>query len=262
MADMVLIPAGEFSMGDYHDTRRENEKPVHTVYLDEFYIDKYEVTNAQYAEFLNEYGKDTDAAGHRLAEIGSSRSVKIERVGNAYEAESRYAEHPVRRVTWYGAAAYAQFHGKRLPTEAEWEKAARGGLIGKMYSWGDELSHSYGNYLLTGEIDHWITTAPVGKFPPNGYGLYDTTGNVLEWCADEYSKYYYIESPGYNPAGPGKAVLFVNDDFAYTDEDIWRSIRGGSYIDDESFGNYLRIASRGDGRAEDTFMHVGFRCAR
>lgn len=260
LEDMVLIPAGEFTMGDYHDTEREDEKPVHTVHLDEFYIDKYEVTNAQYAQFLNQYGKDTDAVGHRFIEM-NCKHCKVEKIGDAYEAKLGYAKHPVRVVSWFGAAAYAQFYDKRLPTEAEWEKAARGGLVGKMYSWGDELTHSNANYLLIGDIDHWITTAPVGIFPPNGYGIYDTTGNVLEWCADEYTKYYYSGGPGHNPKGPGEIILFVNDDFVYIDGETWRVVRGGDYNDDESFG-HLRVAARSSGRARDTFINVGFRCAR
>jgi len=242
--EMVLIPAGEFSMGDHHNAGDSDEKPVHTVYLDAFYIDVYEVTNAQYARFLNEYGKNTDAAGHELLDIGDSDCL-IEKVGNTYKPKAGYEDHPVIEVSWYGAAAYAKFHGKRLPTEAEWEKAARGGLVGKKYPWGDNISHDDANYSGTGGRDRWNGTSPVGSFAPNGYGLYDMAGNVWEWCADWYDSGYYARSAEENPKGPSSGT--------------YRVLRGGSWYYDT---NGLRCAYRYGLNAGATSRYGGFRCAQ
>ncbi|MBM3239959.1 formylglycine-generating enzyme family protein [Candidatus Poribacteria bacterium] len=159
-AEMALIPAGEFQMGDNFNEGNADELPVHTVYLDAFYIDKYEVTNALYEEFIK-------ATGHRTPTYWTNHSFN-------------QPDQPVVGVTWDDAVAYAKWAGKRLPTEAEWEKAARGGLVGKRYPWGDDISdndaNNYGNKI-------GITT-PVGKYPPNGYGLYDVAGNIWEWVAE------------------------------------------------------------------------------
>jgi formylglycine-generating enzyme required for sulfatase activity len=216
-------------------------------------MDVYEVTNAQYAKFLNDYGKNTDAAGHELLNI----NCDILKVGNTYQPKAGYENHPVICVTWYGAAAYAQFYGKRLPTEAEWEKAARGGLVGKRYPWGDDITHDNANYSGTGGKDKWDRTSPVGSFAPNGYGLYDLAGNVWEWCADEYASDYYSKSPKNNPKGPGVAITFKNNDF--TNVSTWRVFRGGSWSYDP---NYLRYAGRYGDDPASTFYLVGFRCSQ
>jgi RNA polymerase sigma factor (sigma-70 family) len=125
-AEMILIPPGEFKMGSEAElvVRSDTEKPVHTVYLAPFYMDVYEVTNAHYANFLNQYGKNKDTAGHQLLNVDSP-TCWIEKVGKTYKPKSGYENHPVNQVSWYGAAEYAKFYGKRLPQEAEWEKAAR-----------------------------------------------------------------------------------------------------------------------------------------
>jgi len=222
-AEMVLIPAGEFQMGsndgDY------DEKPVHTVYLDAFYIDKYEVTNAQYKKFM-------DATGHKAPN---------------YWNDSRFNDpkQPVVGVSWYDAKAYADWAGKRLPTEAEWEKSARGGLIGKKYPSGDNLTRDDANYDGTGGKDIWEYTSPVGSFAPNGYGLYDMAGNVWEWCADWYDGEYYKVSPKENPKGPASGN--------------WRVIRGGSWY---YVINGLRVANRNSLAPTDVHYDVGFRCAQ
>jgi formylglycine-generating enzyme required for sulfatase activity len=205
-APMVLIPAGEFEMGS--NDGGDDEKPVHTVYLDAFYMDKYEVTNALYKKFM-------DATGYKAP---------------AYWDDKRFndPQHPVVGVSWNDANEYCRRAGKRLPTEAEWEKSARGGLVGKEYPCGDTLTHEDANYKGTGGKDKWEYTSPVGSFAPNGYGLYDMAGNVLEWCADLYDNNYYVNSPKTNPKGPGSGV--------------GRVLRGGSW--GYNLDNFLRVADR------------------
>ena len=265
-APMALIPAGEFQMGDHFYEGGDDELPVHTVYLDAFLIDKYEVTNAQYAEFLNAYGKNTDAAGHTLLDVSDSHCL-IEKVGDIYKPKAvrrsrpllfaGYEDHPVIEVSWYGAAAYAQFYGKRLPTEAEWEKSARGGLVGNRYPWGDEISYDNANYSGTGGPDKWDRTSPVGSFPPNGYGLYDVAGNVWEWCSDEYDLGYYSRSPENNPKGSGTVVTFTNDYF--TNVTSRRVLRGGTWYVNPST---LLCANRHNYDPSRTVSYAGFRCAQ
>jgi len=268
LKNMVLIPAGEFQMGtsdaqfqemlrenpDWKESWFENEKPVHAVHLDAFLMDKHEVTNEQYSEFLNAYGRNVDAAGHELLDI-DSRYCLIEKAGNTYQPKAGYENHPVVMVNWYGAAAYAQFYGIRLPTEAEWEKAARGGLVGKQYPWGDILTHDNANYSGTEGKDKWDRTSPVGSFPANGYGLYDMAGNVWEWCADEYDSGYYAKSPPKNPTGPGTPILFVNNNFTNVKER--RVLRGGSWGGNDYD---LRCADRGRNVANSAYVNNGFRC--
>jgi len=281
-AEMVLIPAGAFEMGTdsaeipqlvqrakqwYPDAETswfEIETPRHTVHLDAFYMDKYEVTNAQYAQFLNDYGKNTDAAGHALIKIENSL---IEESGGVYRPKKGYENHPVICISWYGAAAYAQFYGKRLPTEAEWEKAARGGLVGKKFPWGDsDPDGTNANFADKNTNCDWSDkkvddgyerTAPVGSYTPNGYGLYDMAGNVWEWCADEYDKNYYSKSPKDNPTGHGAPVRFVDDDF--TNVKRPRVLRGGSWNDSPLI---LRCAIRLGFDANDTGSYLGFRCSQ
>jgi len=257
-AKMVLIEAGEFSMGDHHNVGDENEKPVHTVYLDAYYIDVYEVTNSQYAKFLNEYGKNQDSKGHELLDIDDNDCL-IEKIGDTYKPKSGYENHPVIEVSWYGAAAYAQFYGKHLPTEAEWEKAARGGLVGKKYPWGDNISHDDANYGGTGGKDKWIKTSPVGSFAPNGYGLYDIAGSVWEWCADEYDSNYYSKSPKDNPKSLGTVITFKDDDFTNVNTRRMCVLRGGCW--DYNPGN-LRCAIRAGFDACRTSLYSGFRCSQ
>lgn len=213
--EMVLIPAGEFIMGD------EDEKTAHSVYLDAYYIDKSPVTNAQYKKFM-------EATGHPAP---------------LYWDYVRFNQpnHPVVGVSWNDANAYAKWAKKRLPTEAEWEKAARGGLIGKKYPWGDEPpGRTVANFGGNEE-----ETTPVGKYPPNGFGLYDMAGNVYNWCADGYQWDYYKNSPRNNPQGPGGDH---------------RVARGGSW---RRIEYYLRCSSRYDiFMYARSYVDVGFRCAK
>ena len=224
---MVLIPAGEFPMGDHFNEGNDDELPVHTVYLDAFYMDIYEVTNAQYQKF-------TDATGHSVPTYWNDF------IYNAPEYNA--PEQPVVGISWHDAVAYSEWSGKRLPTEAEWEKAARGGLSGKRYPWGDEISHDDANYSGTGGKDVWFKASPVGSFAPNGYGLYDMAGNVYERCTDWYDRGYYANSPPNNPLGP--------------DSGSHRVFRGGSWF---YLAPTLRVALRG-GIGSGTSSYVGFRC--
>jgi len=249
-AEMVLIPAGEFQMGSNHG--ENDEKPVHTVQLDAFYMDKYEVTNAQFQRFLKanpQWQSDRINPKYHGGYYLSS--------WDGLNYPEGQADHPVVSVSWYAAAAYAQWAGKRLPTEAEWEKAARGGLAGKKYPWGDELSHNDANVYGTGERDIWDKTAPVGSFPANCYGLHDMAGNVWEWCADGYDSDYYSRSEAKNPKGSKTIVTFQNNDFITV---IYpRVFRGGSGGNDDS---QARCACRGSNSLTDTYSVLGFRCAR
>jgi formylglycine-generating enzyme required for sulfatase activity len=242
-AEMVLIPAGEFQMGS-DDSQFLYEKPVHTVYVDAFYIDIYEVTNAQYKKFM-------DATGHRAPEYWNDPPQWEDTLKDWNDPKSNL-NHPVVGVSWHDAMAYAQWAGKRLPTEAEWEKAARGGLVGRKYPWGDTLSHDEANYRYTGGRDQWEGPAPVGSFPPNVYGLYYILGNVWEWCLDQYDHGFYANSPPNNPvAGEPIRDKFINISTN-------RVVRGGSFIDTD----FLYVAKRMGPRASHTALAIGFRCAK
>ena len=254
-APMVLIPAGEFSMGDHHgdvDWVKEKATPVHTVYLDAFYMDKYEVTNAQFKKFLQakpQWQKDKiDSKYHNGDYLKDWDHTNY---------PSGKADHPAIWVSWYAAAAYAQWAGKKLPTEAQWEKAARGGLVGKIYPRGDTISHDDANYSGTGGRDKWHGTAPVGSFPANGYGLFDMAGNVWEWCADEYDSGYYGKSPKNNPTGPGTPARFVDNDFSNVKNP--RVLRGGSW--GSRYLDYLRCTYRCAGGPAPSSDDYGFRCS-
>ena len=246
-AGMVLIPAGEFSMGDDHG--EGDEKPVHTVYIDAYYIDKMEVTNEQYCIFLNDYSKNEDAAGHELLDL-DNKSCLIEQVGDTYRPKAGYEKHPVVEISWYGAAAYAQWAGKRLPTEAQWEKAVRGYIVGGRYPWGDW--YDFDNPIV--ECAR-MGILPVGSCPPppNGYGLFDIIGNASEWCADEYDSGYYSKSPKNNPTGPGVPISFVNNDFTDIESSSKRVLRGAAGVEP-------RCAVRNSKSPADDDDNVGFRC--
>jgi len=266
--EIVFVPAGEFQMGtsdaQIQEMLRDNprwqaswfddEKPIHTVYLNAFYMDKYEVTNAQYSKFLNEYRKNDDAAGNRLIDL-DDKCCLIEKSSGVYHPKKGYENHPVVEVSWYGATAYAQFYGKRLPAEAEWEKAARGELVGKKFPWGDKPSHGYANYSGKSGQDKWDGTSPVGSFPANGYGLFDMAGNVWEWCADKYDSGYYSKSSKNNPTGPASSVSFVGNNF--TSVKTHRVSRGGSY---SGKPNNMRAADRYREHPAQVRVDLGFRC--
>ncbi len=234
--DMVLIPAGEFQMGSANGER--DEKPVHTVYLDAFYIDTYEVTVGEYKQFV-------EATGHRPLPESFSRTSPTDR-------------HPVVEVSWHDAMAYAQWAGKRLPTETEWEKAARGGLISQDYPWGDTIDTSKANYdKNTKSGTHNVRTTPVGMYPANGYGLYDMSGNVAEWCLDTYQRKFYTNGGQRNPIAGAENVQQ-----AIAEADLSKAkrvVRGGSW----SFNaKSVRVANRLAEKPSLLSSDVGFRCVR
>ena len=242
---MVLIPAGEFKMGSH--TGKNNERPVHTVYLDAFYMDTHEVTNAQYKAFVDanpEWQKENIAA-----EYHDGTYLRLWD-GNTYPEGK--ADHPVIYVSWYAAMAYAEWAGKRLPTEAEWEKAARGGLRAKAYPWGDTYEATHANYGR-----HHNAPIAVGQYPPNGYGLYDMAGNISEWCLDEYDPDFYATSPRENPFSSGTIEATINDFKNVKDKN--RVLRGGCWSDN---GLFLRVAFRDWGPQHYSSVFRGFRCVK
>ena len=243
---MVRIPAGEFQMGS---TVVENEKPVHTVYIDAFYIDRYEVTNADYKKFVNAnpiFSKTNFPTnfhdGNYLAHWN----------GDTYPTGKEL--HPVTYVSWYAALAYARWVGKRLPTEAEWEKAARGGLPGVKYPWGNTVAAGTANYAgVSG------ATLPIGSYSPNRYGLYDIAGNVQEWCLDEYDAAFYKVSPREHPIVGTETVSEVLNVY-FTDITSDRVLRGGGWQSDVEM---LRVAGRfGQFSPKAATANVGFRSVR
>ncbi len=244
-ADMVLIPAGEFQMGSNEGAN--NEQPVHTVYIDAFYMDTYEVTNAQFKKFVDanpQWQKD------RIDDRFHDGDHLFYWKGNNYP--SGKADHPVVFVSWYAAMAYAEWAGKRLPTEAEWEKAARGGLKGQKYPWGNTINANQANYY-----DNVNDTTSVGSYAPNGYGLHDMAGNVWEWCLDAYNRDFYRESSARNPISGG-SITSITDN--YTNNKYFRVLRGGAWYDNAT---HVRCAQRLYYAPSLTNIYFfGFRCAR
>ncbi|RLD03963.1 MAG: hypothetical protein DRI56_11795 [Chloroflexota bacterium] len=238
-AEMIYVPAGEFMMGSGENDPygRDDEKPQHKVTLDAFWIDKYEVTNAQYTAFLNAQGNQEEG-GRTWLEIESEYCL-IEEVEGQYQAKEGYANHPVVEVSWYGARAYAEWVGGRLPTEAEWEYAARG-PEGSIYPWSNQRpTCKLAQYAgCSGD------TISVGSLPDgaNWVGAMDMAGNVWEWVNDWYGENYYSQSPSENPNGPTSG------------ED--RVLRGGSF-----YGNAecMRCARRGGYYPDEGGSLIGFR---
>ena len=242
-AEMVLIPAGEFLMGGADDEARSNEQPVHPVYVDAFYMDKYLVTNAQYKVFVDanpQWQKD-------LIPDAYHDGFYLDHWNGGSYPDGK-GNHPVTRVSWYAAMAYARWARKRLPTEAEWEKAARGGLVGMKYPWGNTIDASMANYE-----ENIGDTTPVDRYMPNRYGLYDMSGNVDEWCFDAYDETFYANSPHRNPVAGGQ----VENNF--TSINANRVLRGGGWNDSAQF---LRVANRNRNMPTFSYSSSGFRCAR
>ena len=242
--DMVLIPAGEFQMGSTNGSL--DEKPIHTVDLNAFYIDKYEVTNAQFKQFVD---ANPRWQKEQIPRIYHDGYYLADWNGNDYP--SGKDNHPVVYVSWYAAMAYAKWAEKRLPTEAEWEKAARGGLEGNEYPLGNTIDASKANYFDGTDKD--ITQ--VGTYPANGYGLYDMAGNVREWCLDAYNENFYESSPGESPIAGANSLNEIMEDYLSTRND--RVLRGGSWLNS---AHSSRVANRSWRAPTDTNPNEGFRC--
>ncbi|HEX7902011.1 MAG TPA: formylglycine-generating enzyme family protein [Planctomycetota bacterium] len=294
---MILIPGGAFEMGS--DDPRFPDAPLHSVTLSPFYLDTTEVTNDQFAEFVKATGYVT-VAERPYEPPGVDRSLlKLEDVepfstvftpprgdvelDNALNwwARRRGAQwrrpegegsgldgrgrHPVVHVAYEDAEAYARWAGKRLPTEAEWERAARGGLARKPYAWGEERVPG-GRWMANiwqgrfpsenSREDGHDRTAPVASFAPNGYGLYDMSGNVWEWCSDWYRADAYRAGPSRDPKGPA-------DSLDPAEPGVPKRVqRGGSFLCSDLYCVRYMMGSRGKGDPGSPIGHVGFRCAK
>ncbi|MBX7221838.1 MAG: SUMF1/EgtB/PvdO family nonheme iron enzyme [Blastocatellia bacterium] len=217
--DMAYVPAGYFQMGS--SAGLPNERPPHLVFLDAFFIDKTEVTNAQFRRFCEKTGRAFPAGPRTDLDYFHKKP-----------------DFPVINVSWEDAVAYAAWVGKRLPTEAEWEKAARGGLEGKLFPWGDDITPFHANFGLQHPVR-------VASYFPNAYGVYDMTGNVWEWCRDWYDADYYRVAPPANPTGPAEGKE--------------RVLRGGSA---EGGKASLRVSFRHWMLPTARSSDIGFRCAK
>ncbi len=305
---MIWVPGGEFVMGTDSETAWPEERPAHRVRVDGFWMDEHEVTNAEFAAFVKATGYITTAERAPSAEEilrqsppgtpapppellvpGSlvftppDRPVPLDDYSQWWKwtpgASWKHPDgpdstiegkdaYPVVHVSWDDAAAYARWAGKRLPTEAEWERAARGGLESKPYVWGDQAPSDnraiYAN-IWQGEFpnrnatrDGFAGVAPVKSFPPNGYGLYDMAGNVWEWCADWYQRDLYQSRAGQgvviNPAGPERSSDPANPFEPH------RVQRGGSFLCSDDYCTRYRPSARQGGAPDTGMSHVGFRC--
>ena len=278
---MAYIPGGEFLMGanDPVGFPADGEGPAREVTVSHFYIDETAVTNEQFARFTKTTGYKTEAdrydwsfVFHLFVSPRVAKTISQAVAGATWWRQVTGAnwrrpegpgstirdrmDHPVVHVSWTDAIAYCEWAGKRLPTEAEWEMAARGGLDGKTYAWGDQLAPD-GQHKCniwqgvfpdknTAE-DGFAGTAPTKAFQQNGYGLYNVAGNVWEWQSDWFSPNYHRASPQKNPTGPRTGVS--------------RSIRGGSYLCHDSYCNRYRVAARSSNTPDSSTGNLGFRCA-
>ena len=244
---MVMVREGEFQMGSESEMAAKDEKPVHTVFIDSFLIDTHEVTVGEYRLFVEETGYPAPE----------------------WSQIQRYAptdKHPIVFVSWHDAMAFAKWVGKRLPTEAEWEKAARGGLNTMTYPWGNiSPNGKQCNFADKNLLHYWWSdkdaddgyafTAPVGSYPENGYGLFDMAGNILEWCLDEYDAGFYTVSEGVNPISDINSIQEISESFESV-ESI-RVLRGGSWIVTPA---NVRCSTRFFLPPESKNNTVGFRC--
>ena len=241
--DMVFIPAGEFQMSIQAEVGKDRRMTEQTVYLGAFFIDKYPVTNTQYKKFL-----DANPEWQKNRIFQRYHDGSYLQTWSSRNYPRGQAVYPVVDVSWYAAMAYAAWVGKRLPTEAEWEKAARGGLVGKRYPWGDEIDLNMANYGMQSG-----STTPVGKYPPNDYGMYDAAGNVWEWCLDEHNDNSTHSIP--NIAENSLDELTKN----YLTIETARVLKGGSWASSE---RATQIAYFGWAAPNFTRYNYGFRCIK
>jgi len=257
LPEFALIPTGDFVMGS--DDADADEKPAHRVHLDDFFIAVHPVTNAEYERFVRETGHRAPAIYELPLVVtagGAERERTFRATGQPYvwldsEAPKDRLNHPVTLVRWEDAIAYCAWlsgaTGKivRLPSEAEWEKAARGGLEGKRYPWGDTIDHDNANFLSEPVSKNSRGTSACRTFPPNGYGLFDMAGNVWEWVHDWHSPSYYATSPLNAPGGPREGTL--------------RVVRGGSWLASDT---RMLSCSHRHKVPPDTYSYgIGFRVA-
>ncbi len=259
---MVLIEGSEFTMGT--DSGLPFEGPAHRVELDSFYLAEHEVTNRQYAEFSQATGYRTESEKLGWSGVFDPRQNGWTKGDGADwrhphgpgSSHQDMPDHPVVHLAWADAEAYCAWRGLRLPTEAEFEYAARGGLEGAVYAWGNELTPGgeHQANLWQGMFPHEDRTldgfgshGPVKQFAPNGYGLYDMTGNVWEWVQDWYAPDYFARSPARNPQGPRRGEQKVQ--------------RGGSWLCSENYCQGYRVAARMMTAPDSGLNNLGFRCA-
>lgn len=291
---MVWIPSGRFSMGDDYEPFRD-ARPIHPVEVDGFWMDRYPVTNAQYRKFVQATGyvtvaerkpdpKDFPGAPPEVLVPGAvvfappANAVPLDNVGHWWRyvpgASWKHPEgpdtsiagrenHPVVHVAYEDAEAYCKWAGKRLPTEAEFEYAARGGLTQMPYTWGDQfrpngkiMANTFqGRFPNSNKKeDGYGRTSPVGAYPANGFDLHDMAGNVWQWCSDWYRPDYYAQSPVKNPQGPA-------DSYDPDEPGIPKRIqRGGSFLCTDQYCSRYMPGGRGKGAIDTGSSHVGFRC--
>lgn len=258
---MVPIEGGTFRMGNDLSPHAD-QRPAHDVRVGPFRMDEHEVTNRQFAQFVEQTGYRTTAEQRGWSYVPARRGLEWGRCpgadwrhpGGPHTSIHGRHHYPVVHVSWHDAVAYAAWCGKRLPTEAQWEYAARSGLRDADYPWGREerIGGEYqANYRQPGlapDADGHDGPAPVRSYPPSPFGLYDISGNVWEWCGDWYAEDFYAASPRRDPTGPEQGRC--------------RVLRGGSWLSPESYSFTHHVSYRGKALPEQTYANVGFRCVR
>jgi len=305
---MILIPAGTFMMGSDNEQASADEWPVHKVSVSAFYMDRTEVTNAQFKQFVDATGyvtlaertpdwnelskslppgtaKPHDSLLQAASLVFSLTQGPVSLLdfnqwwrwqpganwkhpqgpGSNIIGKEHY---PVVHISWFDAMAYCEWAGKRLPTEAEWEWAAKGGRDNNIYPWGNEhvnagkpKANSWDGYFpyYNEQKDGYVRSSPVASYPSNGYGLHDMAGNVWEWCSDWYDATYYqsvANVQSNNPKGPEKS----NDPQEPFSQK--RSLRGGSFLCNDSYCSGYRVARRMKSTPDTGLEHTGFRCVK
>ncbi len=280
---LVALDGGTFLMGtdDSEGFPADGEGPVREVRLSAFEISRYAVSNRRFGEFVNDSGYVTEGErigwcfvfhlfvsklAHKRGHVREVPGLPWWRAvegacwhrpeGKGSSIRDRM-DHPAVHISWNDAQAFCRWSGTRLPTEAEWEYAARGGLVQKRYVWGDELTPGgehfcniwQGNFpTYNSAEDGWIGTCPVRQYAPNGFGLFNMAGNVWEWCADWWSPSFHVDGPRVDPRGPHSGSA--------------RVMRGGSYLCHHSYCNRYRVAARSSNTPDSATGNMGFRCAQ